>query len=82
MVLTKVPFMRISSTLTFAIGLHRMRGFILEQLLLFNLQLQHDSVELHVKIVGSLQFPLIVLPDVQSVPSCREKWVINMQTEE
>ena len=40
---------------------------ILVQFFLFDLQLQHDGVQLHVEIVGSLQFPLIVLPDVQSM---------------
>lgn len=35
------------------------------QLLLFDLQLQHDGIELHVQVVGSLQLPLVVLPDVQ-----------------
>lgn len=39
--------------------------FILVQFFLFDFQLQHDGVELHVEIVGSLQLPLVVLPDVQ-----------------
>lgn len=42
--------------------------FLLEQLFLFDLQLQHDCIELHVEVVGSLQFPLIVLPNVQCMP--------------
>lgn len=49
-----------------------MAVFILVQFLLFDLQLQHDGVELHVQIVGSLQLPLVVLPDVQRV-SARTK---------
>lgn len=42
--------------------------FLPLQLFLFELQLQHDSAELHVQVVGSLQFPLVMLTDVQSVP--------------
>lgn len=38
------------------------------QLFLFELQLQHHSTELHVKVVSPLQLPLIVLTDVQSMP--------------
>ncbi len=48
--------------------------FILEQFFLFDLQLQHDGVELHVQVVGSLQFPLVVLPDVQRMSKWRGKW--------
>lgn len=42
--------------------------YILHKFLLPDLQLQHDGTELHVKIVGSLQFPLIMLPDVKCMP--------------
>lgn len=38
------------------------------QLFLFQLQLQHDSTELHVKVVSPLQFSLIMLTNVQSMP--------------
>lgn len=38
-----------------------------EQLPLLELQLQHEGVQLHVQVVGSLQLPLVVLPDVQGV---------------
>ena len=48
---------------------HRAYKHLLEQLLLLELQLQHDGVELHVQVVGSLQLPLVVLPDVQSMPA-------------
>lgn len=41
---------------------------VLHELLLSDLQLQHDGAELHVEVVGSFQLPLIVLPDIQSVP--------------
>lgn len=44
--------------------------FVLVQFFLFDLQLQHDGIELHVEIVGSLQFPLVVLSDVQ----CMSVW--------
>lgn len=47
-------------------------GFLLVQFFFFDFQLQHNGVKLHVQIVGSLQFPFIVLPDVQGVP--RGKW--------
>lgn len=47
-----------------------MAVFLLVQFFLFELQLQHDGVELHVEIVGSLQLPLVVLPDVQ----CMSVW--------
>ena len=50
---------------------HRAYKHLLEQLLLLELQLQHDGVELHVQVVGSLQLPLVVLPDVQSMPAGR-----------
>lgn len=46
--------------------------FILVQFFLFNLQLQHDGIKLHVQIVGSFQFALVVLPDVQCVPVQRQ----------
>lgn len=49
--------------------------FLPLQLFLFKLQLQHNSAQLHVEIVSSLQFPLIVLTNIQSMP---EK--INMLT--
>lgn len=39
-----------------------------EQLFLFELQLQHDGVELHVEIIGPLQLSLVVFSDVQRVP--------------
>lgn len=39
-----------------------------EQLFLFQLQLEHDSIQLHVKVVCSFQLPLIVLSDVQGMP--------------
>ncbi len=39
-----------------------------EQLFLFELQLQHHGVELHVQIVGSLQLSLVVFSDVKSMP--------------
>lgn len=39
-----------------------------EQLFLLQLQLQHERVELHVKVVGPFQLALVVLPDVQSMP--------------
>ena len=38
------------------------------QLFLFELQLEHYGVELHVEVVGFLQLPLVVLADVQRVP--------------
>lgn len=41
----------------------------LEELLLPHLQLQHDGAQLHVQIVSPLQLPLIVLPDIQSMPA-------------
>ena len=47
--------------------------YILHQLLLSDLQLQHDGAELHVEVVGSLQLPLIVLPDVQRMPGGVQK---------
>lgn len=43
-------------------------GFLLVQFFLFDFQLQHNGIKLHVQIVGSLQFPFIVLPDIQGVP--------------
>lgn len=61
----------------------RVNVFVLEQFFLFDLQLQHDSIQLHVQIVGSLQFPLVVLPDVQCMSGWREKGGdtdINTQT--
>lgn len=45
-----------------------MHSFAPLQLFLFELQLQHDGTELHVKVVSPLQFPLIVLANVQSMP--------------
>lgn len=57
----------------------KQQRFILEKLLLFDLQLQHDSIKLHVEIIGSLQFPLVVLPDVQCMSACRGK-LNNVQT--
>lgn len=42
--------------------------FLPLQLFLFKLQLQHDSTQLHVQIVSPLQFPLIVLTNIQSMP--------------
>lgn len=47
--------------------------FLPLQLFLFELQLQHDSAELHVQVVGSLQFPLVMLTDVQSMPVEKKK---------
>lgn len=41
------------------------------QFFLFDLQLQHYGVQFHVQIVGSLQFPLVVLPDVQRMSAGR-----------
>lgn len=38
-----------------------------EQLPLLELQLQHEGIKLHVQVVGSLQLPFVVLPDVQGV---------------
>ena len=38
------------------------------QLFLFELQLKHDGVELHVEVVGFLQLPLVVLTNVQRMP--------------
>ena len=58
---------------TFSIYCKSMAVFVLVQFLLFDLQLQHDGVELHVQIVGSLQLPLVVLPDVQRVSARREQ---------
>lgn len=49
-------------------------GFLLMQFFLFDLQLQHNGVELHVQIVGSLKFPLVVLPDVQRMSASRGNW--------
>ena len=44
----------------------RVRGQdVLHEFLLSDLQLQHDGAQLHVQVVGSLQLPLIVFPDVQ-----------------
>lgn len=43
----------------------RLSDLLLVQFFFFDLQLQHDGIELHVKVVGSLQLPLVVLPDVQ-----------------
>lgn len=37
---------------------------VLDELLLPHLQLQHDSAELHVQVIGSLQLPLVVLTDI------------------
>lgn len=50
-------------------------SFLPLQLFLLQLQLQHNGAQLHVEIVSSLQFPLIVLTNIQSMP---EK--INMLT--
>lgn len=58
-----------------------MAVFILVQFFLFDLQLQHDGVELHVEIVGSLQFPLVVLPDVQGMSVWRGKDLNAKKTE-
>lgn len=38
-----------------------------EQLPLLELQLQHEGIKFHVQVVGSLQLPFVVLPDVQGV---------------
>ncbi len=43
-----------------------------DQLFLSHLQLQHDSAELHVQVIGSLQFPLVMLSDIQSVSETQE----------
>lgn len=43
------------------------------QLFLLELQLQHHSTELHVKVISPLQFPLIVLTDVQSMPENKKR---------
>ena len=42
--------------------------YVLHEVLLADLQLQHDGAQLHVQVVGSLQLPLVVLPDVQCMP--------------
>lgn len=50
-------------------------SFLPLQLFLFKLQLQHNSAQLHVEIVSSLQFPLVVLTNIQSMPettTCRQ----------
>lgn len=39
-------------------------NYVLEEILLSHLQLEHDGTKLHVQIIGSLQFSLIMLPDV------------------
>lgn len=44
------------------------------QFFLFDLQLQHNGVELHVQIVGSFKFPLVVLSDVQCMSARRGQW--------
>lgn len=46
-----------------------MADLLLVQFFFFDLQLQHNGIELHVKVVGSLQLPLVVLPDVQRMPA-------------
>lgn len=46
--------------------------FILKQLLLFDLQLQHDSIQFHVEVIGSLQLPLVVFSDVQCMSGGEE----------
>lgn len=44
---------------------HPLVGFFLPlQLFLLQLQLQHDSTQLHVQVVSSLQLPLVVLADI------------------
>lgn len=48
------------------------------QLFLLQLQLQHDSAELHVKVVRPLQFPLIVLTDVQSMPEKKKMMLMSL----
>lgn len=47
----------------------KMADLLLVQFFFFDLQLQHNGIELHVKVVGSLQLPLVVLPDVQRMPA-------------
>lgn len=53
--------------------------YILHQFLFSDLQLQHDGTELHVEVVGSLQFPLVVLPDVQCMPENMHEMHPNVQ---
>ena len=53
--------------------MYQRQASLLEQLLLLELQLQHDGVELHVQVVGSLQLPLVVLPDVQRMPAATHR---------
>lgn len=43
------------------------------QFFLFDFQLQHNGVQLHVQVVGSLQLPFIVLPDVQGMPEGKRR---------
>lgn len=38
-----------------------------EELPLLELQLQHKGIKFHVQVVGSLQLPFIVFPDVQGM---------------
>lgn len=52
--------------------------FVPLQLFLFELQLQHDSAELHVKVVSPLQFPLIVLANVQSMPEKKKRLLMSL----
>lgn len=40
-------------------------GYLLQELLLPHLQLQHDGAQLHVQIVGPLELSLIVLSNIQ-----------------
>lgn len=40
-------------------------GYVLQELLLPHLQLQHDGAQFHVQIVGPLELSLIVLSNIQ-----------------
>lgn len=68
----KLPHVKTSKVNTFTVK--SIVGFLLVQFFLFDLQLQHNGVELHVQIVGSLKFPLVVLSDVQCMSARRGKW--------
>lgn len=51
---------------------HYNQRHVLDELLLSDLQLQHDRAELHVQVVGSLQLPLIVFADIQCMSENRK----------
>lgn len=55
--------------------------FLPLQLFLLKLQLQHDSTQLHVQIVSSLQFPLVVLTNIQSMSERKNTVIKTLPTD-